>query len=245
MISIEHVNKSYNDKLAVRDLNLEIPDGEVFAFLGPNGAGKTTTSKMIVGLLKPTSGTITVAGLDIADDYEEVKKVVSYVPDQPYVYDKLTGREFLYFIGRMYELDEEEIGDKIEHYVKVFETTEYVDNMIESYSHGMKQRMVISAALMHDPRIIVVDEPLVGLDPRSSRIVKDLFREKAEEGATIFMSTHMISVAEETADRIGIIHRGRLIACGTPAELREAGNAGLEDIFLQLTKEDNSHGVSL
>ena len=237
MIRLEQITKSYNGKTAVSGLDIEIPRGQVFAFLGPNGAGKTTTVKMIVGLLKPTSGSVSVCGLDVETQYEEIKKRISYVPDHPYVYDKLTGREFLYFVSKMYDLDRS--GERIERYAEIFETEDYLDNMIESYSHGMKQRIVISAALMRDPEVIVVDEPLVGLDPKSSRTVKDLLREKAKAGATVFMSTHMISVAEETADRIGIIHYGRLVADGTPDELSYAKKGGLEDVFLDITKAEN------
>lgn len=241
MIRLDNVTKTYNGKIAVDALSVEIPRGQVFAFLGPNGAGKTTTSKLIVGLLKPTSGSISVCGLDVEKNYEEVKKKVSYVPDQPYAYDKLTGREFLYFVGRMYSLSKKVCVERIEEYSGIFETGEYLDNLIESYSHGMKQRIVISAALMHNPEVIVVDEPLVGLDPKGSRIVKDLLRERAAGGATVFMSTHMISVAEETADKIGIIHHGRLIACGTPEELRRTKNSGLEDVFLDMTKDTDGN----
>ena len=237
MIHLERITKSYNGKTAVSGLNIEVPRGQVFAFLGPNGAGKTTTVKMIVGLLKPTKGSVSVCGLDVETQYEEIKKRISYVPDHPYVYDKLTGREFLYFVAKMYGLDKS--GERIERYAEIFETEDYLDSMIESYSHGMKQRIVISAALMRDPEVIVVDEPLVGLDPKSSRTVKDLLREKAKEGATVFMSTHMISVAEETADRIGIIHHGRLVANGTPDELSCAEKGGLEDVFLNITEAEN------
>jgi ABC-2 type transport system ATP-binding protein len=235
MIRIEHLVKSYNGKVAVSDLSLEIPAGSVFAFLGPNGAGKTTTAKIIVGLLKPTAGSVTVCGFDVAGQYEEVKRRVSYVPDHPYLYDKLTGREFMHFVGSMYGLDAARCEAEIEKYAGIFETHEYMDGLIESYSHGMKQRFVISAALMHDPEVIVVDEPLVGLDPKSSRLVKDLLRERAAGGAAVFMSTHMISVADETADRIGIIHRGKLIADASPVELRKSKDAKLEDVFLKMT----------
>lgn len=233
MIRLEHITKCYNGKVAVSDLDIEIPGGEVFAFLGPNGAGKTTTTKLIVGLLKPSSGSVSVCGLDVETQYEEVKRRISYVPDHPYVYDKLTGREFLHFVTKMYNLDRSE--ERIERYADIFEAHEYLDSMIESYSHGMKQRIVLSAALMRDPEVIVVDEPLVGLDPKSSRIVKDLLRKRAAEGAAVFLSTHMISVAEETADRIGIIHRGQLVADGTLGELRCAEDSSLEDVFLEIT----------
>ncbi len=164
MIRLEQITKSYNGKTAVSGLDIEIPRGQVFAFLGPNGAGKTTTTKMIVGLLKPTAGSVSVCGPDVETQYEEIKKRISYVPDHPYVYDKLTGREFLYFVAKMYGL--ENSGERIERYGEIFETGDYLDSMIESYSHGMKQRIVISAAFMRDPEVIVVDEPLVGLDPK-------------------------------------------------------------------------------
>jgi ABC-2 type transport system ATP-binding protein len=241
MIRIEKLVKSYNGKIAVSDLSLDIPAGSVFAFLGPNGAGKTTTAKIIVGLLKPTSGSVTVCGLDVQDRYEEVKRRVSYVPDHPWVYEKLTGREFLHFVGSMYGMDSATCEAAIREYADVFETHEYIDTLVESYSHGMKQRFVISAALMHDPEVIVVDEPLVGLDPKSSRLVKDLLRERAAQGATVFMSTHMISVADETADRIGIIRRGELIADASPEELRRSKNAKLEDVFLEITESEGKN----
>ncbi len=238
MIHIENLCKSYDGKAAVSDLNLDIPAGTVFAFLGPNGAGKTTTAKIIVGLLKPTSGAVTVCGLDVEKQYEELKRRVSYVPDHPWLYDKLSGREFLHFVGSMYGMDENTCEAQIRKYADIFETHDYIDGMIESYSHGMKQRFVISSALMHDPDVIVVDEPLVGLDPRSSRTVKDLLKERAAQGATVFMSTHMISIADETADRIGIILKGRLIADATPDELRKSKDAKLEDAFLEITEDE-------
>ena len=236
MIRLDNLTKSFAGTVAVSELNLEIPRGQLFAFLGPNGAGKTTTTKMIVGLLKPTSGSVSVCDLDVSTDYEEVKKRVSYVPDHPYVYEKLTGREFLHFVGKMYRLDETTCKRRIEHYTELFDTAEYIDNMLESYSHGMKQRFVISAAFMHDPEVIVVDEPFVGLDPRSSRLVRELLRKQASEGATVFVSTHMISVADEMADRIGIIHKGRMVADGTPEDLRRTRNSSLEDVFLDITE---------
>lgn len=236
------MSKFYGDKCAVRDLTLEVKAGEIFAFLGPNGAGKTTTIKMIAGLLRPTAGSISVCGYDVTAQAMLAKEVMRYVPDQPYLYDQLSGREFLRFIADLYRLEPDVAEFKVSEMVKLFELAEFAYDLTEGYSHGMKQRIVIASALLHDPKLMVVDEPMVGLDPRSARLVKNIFRAKAREGMTVFMSTHTLSVAEEVADRIGIIDRGDLVALGTVDELRAKVKieGQLEDVFLAITE---SNGV--
>jgi len=225
----------------VKNLSLTIPSGEIFAFLGPNGAGKTTTIKMIVGLLRPSSGSICVCGHDVATDAIAAKEAISYVPDQPYLYEKLTGREFLQFIADIYRLDSAMAAARVDEMVRLFELEEFVDQLTGDYSHGMKQRVVMAGALLHDPKVIIIDEPMVGLDPKSMRLVKDILREKARLGACVFMSTHTLSVAEEIADRVGIIDRGDLVALGTPQELRDMAHVEgrLEDVFLAITEGAN------
>lgn len=239
MIKIENLSKRFGEKIAVKDLSLEIKKGEIFAFLGPNGAGKTTTIKSLVGLLQPTSGKLTVCGYDMISQTIEAKKCLAYVPDQPYLYDKLTGREFIKFVGAMHGIDEKEMNREVEHLIDLFELKDYVDELTENYSHGMKQRVVFSSALIHKPQVLIVDEPMVGLDPRSAVIVKNIFQEQAKTGA-VFMSTHSLDVAEQTATRIGIFNRGELIVLGTLTELREKlqREARLEEIFLELTAEE-------
>ena len=239
-IEIEKLTKRFGAKTAVKDLTLRVAPGELYAFLGPNGAGKTTTIKVITGLLRPTSGRVTVGGHDVHANGTQARRLISYVPDQPFLYEKLSGREFLLFVARMYRMDRAVYTKKIEQLSERFDTTEYLDELAESYSHGMKQRIVISAAILHDPKVIVVDEPMVGLDPRSARLVKDVLREMVDAGVCVFMSTHTLSMAEEVADRIGIIHRGSLVAEGTVDELRSHGHTSgkLEDIFLTLTREE-------
>ena len=240
MIDIENVVKRFGRKTAVDDLSLKIPAGELFAFLGPNGAGKTTTIKVTVGLLRADEGMVRICGHDILAEAMEAKANVSYIPDQPYLYDKLTGREFLEFVGRMYHMEESPRREKIEELVHVLSMGDFLDDLAEQYSHGMKQRVVIAAALLHDPRVIIVDEPMVGLDPKTARIVKDILRSLSRNGTAIFMSTHSLGVAEELADRIGVIHHGRLVGLGTLTELRAAsgGAHGLEEMFLRLTAEE-------
>jgi len=238
-IEISHLTKRFGEKVAVDDLTLHVRPGELYAFLGPNGAGKTTTIKVITGLLRPTSGSVRVAGHDLLGDSVDARRLISYVPDQPFLYEKLSGREFLRFVGDMYGMDRAERDDKIDRLSERFGTTEYLDDLAESYSHGMRQRVVITAAILHDPRVLVVDEPMVGLDPRSARLVKDALREMVANDVCVFMSTHTLSIAEEVATRIGIIHRGGLVAEGTVDELRSAGDTSgrLEDIFLTITRE--------
>ena len=241
MIETENLTKCYGQKVAVKDLDLVVERGEVFAFLGPNGAGKTTTIKVMVGLLSPTKGRVRICGHDVQKEHIQAKSKVSYVPDQPYLYDKLSGREFLNFVGRMYGLGQAERERKIAELTDLFELHDYLDDLCERYSHGMKQRVVVSAALMHDPQVLIVDEPMVGLDPKSARLLKDILRTRARNGCTVFMSTHTLSVAEECADRVGVIHHGERVALGTLAEIRGMGAAGgLEDAFLALTAEDEA-----
>lgn len=238
MISIRNVNKQYGAKWAVKDLNLEVPSGEFFAFLGPNGAGKTTTIKMIAGLLRPTSGSIEVCGRSVERDYIGAKGLMAYIPDEPFIYDKLTGREFLDFVGRMYRMPLDELQRDIDRMIERFDMRVYIDELTETYSHGMKQRLAISAALVHHPKVIVVDEPLVGLDPVTSRIVKDTFKEQSRSGVTLFMSTHLLSIAEEVSDRVGIIMNGTMVALGSCDEVKKlkSGSESLEEAFFHIVE---------
>jgi ABC-2 type transport system ATP-binding protein len=238
-IQIDRVSKWYGRNRAVSDLTLAIPWGEVFAFLGPNGAGKTTTIKMICGLLRPNDGEIYVCGFPMSADGLPAKARLAYVPEQPFLYDKLTAREFLHFVAEMYAVPEAQRDQRLDMLVRQLAIGAFLDQLTESFSHGMKQRVVLAAALLHDPQVLVIDEPMVGLDPRSGRTVKDLFVERARQGRTVFMSTHTLEVAAAVADRIGIIHKGQLIAVGSMDELkrRAAGSATLEEAFLRLTEE--------
>jgi len=237
MIRLEHVTKIYGSLVAVDDLCLEIKKGEVFGFLGPNGAGKTTTIRMITGLVKPTSGKIFIDKWNIEKNPVEAKRVIGFVPDRPYLYEKLTGREMLRFIAGLYEMDTSEIDERIDNLLRLFEIEQWADELIEGYSHGMKQRLVIASALLHRPKVIVIDEPMVGLDPKGAKLVKRLFKEVSTEGISVFLSTHTLEVAEEVCDRIGIINEGKLIAVGTLEELRKKTGTEerLESIFFQLT----------
>lgn len=237
-ISLVGVRKSYGRQVAVSGLTLEIPRGELFAFLGPNGAGKTTTIKLIVGLLQPDAGEVTVCGRHIGSNGLAAKAALAYVPDQPFLYEKLTGREFLYFVAEMYGLGRADRDQMLGSLIRRLDITEFLDQLTESYSHGMKQKVVLAAALLHRPTVLVIDEPMVGLDPRTVRSVKDLFTEHTRAGGTVFMSTHTLDIAEALAGRIGIIHRGELIAVGTLDELRRKARCerSLEEIFLELTE---------
>ena len=240
MIELENVTKRFGSKVAVNRLTLEVPRGELFAFLGPNGAGKTTTIKVITGLLRADEGTVRVCGHDILNDAINAKRTISYIPDEPYLYEKLSGREFLEFVGRMYQMGRDDVRRRVAELSELLSLDDFLDDLAEQYSHGMKQRVVIAAALMHGPKVLVVDEPMVGLDPRSARVVKDQLRALARDGTAIFMSTHTLGVAEELADRIGIITHGNLVALGTLEELHETsgGAHGLEASFLRLTAEE-------
>jgi ABC-2 type transport system ATP-binding protein len=237
LISTENLVKRYGDKTAVNNVTFEVRGGEVFGFLGPNGAGKTTTIKMIVGLLRPTSGTVRVAGYDVQSQALQAKATSGYVPDTPNLYPKLSGRELLRFVGDLYEVDPQQVQRRSEEFLKLFELDQAGDDAIDSYSHGMQQKTALAAALIHDPNVLVLDEPTVGLDPRSARLIKDLLRQMADRGSAIFLSTHILEIAERMCDRIGIINKGELIAIGTMDELRAMGKgeASLEDIFLDLT----------
>lgn len=237
-IGLAGVSKSYGRKPAVCDLSLQIPRGELFAFLGPNGAGKTTTIKMIVGLLRPDTGHVQVCGHAVGSNGLAAKAKLAYVPDQPFLYEKLTGREFLYFVAEMYGMSSQRRDRILEHLIRRLDIREFLDQLTESYSHGMKQKVVLAAAMLHEPEVLVIDEPMVGLDPRTIREVKNLFVQHTRSGGTIFMSTHILDIAEAVADRIAIINEGRLITIGTLAQLRARARReqSLEEIFLQLTE---------
>jgi ABC-2 type transport system ATP-binding protein len=240
MIEIANVTKSYGNKVAVRDLNLIVPDGELFAFLGPNGAGKTTTIKMLCGLLFPTTGAVKVGGFDLRTHGDEARRLISYVPDLPFLYEKLTGREFLQFTADLYGMAPARARDRTAQVIDLFHLDEFVDDLTERYSHGMRQRTVFAAALLHEPRLLIADEPTVGLDPKSVRELKTLLKQLAQGGVTVFLSTHTLDIAQELADRIGIIHNGRLIGCGTLETLRKQASmdGNLEDVFLEITRQN-------
>ncbi len=243
MIQLVHLSKRYGTLLAVDDINLEVPAGEIFGFLGPNGAGKTTTIRMMMGLMQPTSGQVLLGGHDLDNSPIAAKKLCGFVPDRPHIYEKLTGAEFLDFVAGLYQIPGPLAATRREQLLEMFDLTQWATELVESYSHGMKQRLVMAAALVHAPRLLIVDEPMVGLDPRGARLLKRTLQQLARNGVTVFMSTHSLEVAEETCDRIGIINQGRLIAVGSVDELRrQAGshaNATLEAIFLKLTNGED------
>jgi ABC-2 type transport system ATP-binding protein len=241
MLKLEGVAKQYGRFQALQPLDLEVRAGEVFGFLGPNGAGKTTTIRMIAGVLSPTAGRITIGGLDIALHPVESKRKVGYVPDRPYLYDKLTAREFLAFVGRLYGISRDDVAARTERLLGDHGLLDRADELVEAFSHGMKQRLVLSAALLHEPPLLVVDEPMVGLDPAGARMVKDLFRRLATEGRTLFLSTHSLDVAQEVCHRVGILYKGRLVALGTMDEL--TASADLEEVFLRITEEQSEPGA--
>jgi len=238
MINLINLTKLYKGLRAVDRINLKIEKGVCFGFLGPNGAGKTTTIRMMAGVLKPTEGQIIINGHDLAKEPSAVKQCVGFIPDRPFMYEKLTGLEFLHFVAGLYSLNStSSLDQRIEDLLGLFELKHWEEELIESYSHGMKQRLIMCAALIHQPKVLIVDEPMVGLDPKGARLVKNIFREQAAKGTTLFMSTHSLEVAEEVCEEIAIIQEGRIIARGTAGELKEqAGMDGnLEDIFLRLT----------
>jgi ABC-2 type transport system ATP-binding protein len=237
MIELDHLVKKFGDLTAVNDISLTIGRGEFFAMLGPNAAGKTTTIKLLAGLMKPTSGCARICGFDIQTQPIEARKRLAYIPDYPFLYDKLTAWEFFRFIGQLFHLDAARIEKNAKELVARFHLTDFADRSLEGLSHGTRQRVAIVAALLHEPEVFVIDEPMVGLDPQHARIVKDVLKERSLAGMTVLVSTHQLSIAEEMADRIGIIHGGKLIAVGNREELRkQSGNAGqLEEIFLSLT----------
>jgi ABC-2 type transport system ATP-binding protein len=238
IIQIKKLTKTFGGMKAVDNLSLDVAEGEFFCFLGPNGAGKTTTIKVLTGLLRPTSGTAFVGGHDISIDPVSAKRIIGYIPDHPYLYEKLSGREFMRFVAGMYHVNGEALDEEIETLLGLFGIDAYADQLIEDYSHGMRQKLIFSATFLHAPRVVIVDEPWVGLDPKSIRFVKDYLKMKTREGVAIFMSTHTLSIAEEVADRIGIIHKGRLIALGTVEDIKENKLGNLEDVFLALTAEE-------
>jgi ABC-2 type transport system ATP-binding protein len=240
MIELVNLTKKFGELVAVNDVTLTVPRGEFFAVLGPNAAGKTTTIKMLTGLIKPTSGAARVAGFDVQQEPLEVRRRMAYVPDFPFLYDKLTPWEFLRFTGQLFRMEEDRVTSAAKELIARFNLEDYLRKPIEGLSHGTKQRVAIASALLHDPEVFVIDEPMVGLDPHHSRVVKDIFKERSRAGMTVFLSTHQLSVAEEMADRIGIIHQGRFIAVGTREELRrQSGTAGaLEGSFLALTAQE-------
>jgi ABC-2 type transport system ATP-binding protein len=235
MIELRRVAKRFGTFVAVDGIDLHIPRGQLYGFLGPNGAGKTTTIRMMTGLYRPTSGACLVNGCDVQLDPLNAKRAIGYVPDQPHLYEKLTGREFLFFIGGLFRMPSSRVRAKIEEFVRAFELERFIDKRAEEYSQGMRQRIVLSAALLHDPQVLIIDEPLVGLDPRSARLVKDTLKARTREGLTVFMSTHLLEIVEELCDRIGIIKDGRLIH----EEVRNGAagfNGQLEARFLELTR---------
>jgi len=239
LIEILDLTKRFGRKVAVDELSLSIAPGEIFAILGPNGAGKTTTMKVLAGLLRPSAGSALVGGFDVVKEPVRAKRLLAYIPDEPYLYDKLTGREFLYFVGDLFGMTRPEIEDKTRDLIESFELGEFLDELAESYSHGMKQRVVVSAALLHSPKAMVIDEPTVGLDPKSARHMRDLLRKLAEEnGSAVFLSTHVLPVAEQLADRIGIMDHGRLLACAPADQIKAmAGAESLEETFLKITAD--------
>ncbi len=241
MIKFQNATKKFGELTAVNNLNLEIKSGEFFGFLGPNGAGKTTTIKMITGLYSPTSGKIFINGIDIQKNPVEAKMLIGYVPDEPFLYDKLTGIEYLYFSGGLYNLDKSTLKNRIDEMIELFELGNWIYKLTEEFSRGMRQRIAIASALLHNPKVIVIDEPIVGLDPVSANIVKKILRQKANEGSAIFMSTHLLSIAEELCDRIAIIKDGNIIFESDSKMLKEikySNDKRLESLFIELMKEE-------
>ena len=240
MIEIKDLTKDFGTTVAVNRLSLHVRPGEIYGFIGPNGAGKTTTIRMMGGIIEPTSGSILIGGIDIKKDPVAAKQIIGFVPDRPFLYEKLTGMEFLKFISDLYHVDPALMPRRAQELLMQFALWEWADEIIEAYSHGMKQRLIIAAALLHDPGVLVIDEPMVGLDPAAVRMVKDILKGLAAQSVTIFVSTHTLSIAEDLCDRIGVIHKGMLLAQGTVAELNTAartGEARLEEVFLTLVKE--------
>jgi len=238
MIKIENVTKTYGNFCAVNDISLEVRPGEIFAFLGVNGAGKTTTIRMLTGILQPSTGRISIGDFDLEAEPEKAKAITGYIPDRPYLYAKLTGREFLYFVADLYMVEPRIAETQIDSLLLEYGLTRWQDELIENYSHGMKQRLATCAALVHSPKLLVVDEPMVGLDPHGAKLLKERFKSYAKSGMSIFLSTHSLNVAEEVADRLAIIHQGKILTTGTLDDIRAlTGKAdeGLEQMFLELT----------
>ena len=250
MIKIDSLCKNYGDFCAVKDLTLHVPRGELFCFLGPNGAGKTTTIKVLTGLLRPTSGSAAINGIDIQKDPLASKKCIGYVPDMPFLYERLTTTEFFEFTGHLYEVPDEEIRSELELSFSLFDLEGQKNSLIKDLSHGMRQRLIYASTFLHKPGVMFIDEPLIGLDPKTIRLIKDLLIRKARAGMTVFLTTHILALAEDIADRIGIILHGRLVALGSLDELlqRHGKADNLEQLFLDLTKHDSDdpiHGSPL
>jgi ABC-2 type transport system ATP-binding protein len=245
MIHIEHLSKRYGDTQALTDLTLEVPKGELFCFLGPNGAGKTTTIKILTGLLRPTSGTASIAGYDVQKESVKTHQCMGYIPDMPFLYDRLTPVEFLLFIGELYGMSREAVASREEDIFDLFGLQDYRRAIIKDLSHGMRQRLIYACAFLHEPQVLFIDEPLIGLDPRTIRLIKDLLIQKARAGMTIFLTTHILALAEDIADRIGIIQHGRLTALGTLDELlsKSRRSRDLENLFLEVTGGDEVVGL--
>lgn len=238
MIKAKALSKKFGSLVAVDNLSLDIAPGELFCFLGPNGAGKTTTIRMLIGLLKPTSGSVTLGDIDVWANPRAAKQIIGFVPDTPTLYDKLTAKEFLDFVGDIYQVSLDKRRRRIDDLLELFELTDSSNDMLSGYSHGMRQKVCIAAALLHDPKIIFLDEPTVGLDPRSAKLIKDILKELSSKGVCILMSTHILEIAERMADRVGIIKRGKLLFTGTVAQLgtqRGASGESLENLFLEMT----------
>ncbi len=238
MIRLEGITKHYGSFVAVDHISLEVPRGVLYGCLGPNGAGKTTLLRMIAGILRPTDGRVLIGNDDIQGSPISAKMRLGFIPDRPFVYDKLTGVEFLRFVAGLYGQEGDAVERRIAELLEVFELSSWKDELIEAYSHGMRQKLIISSALIHRPECIVVDEPMVGLDPKGARLLKDIFRQFVDRGGTVLMSTHTLEVAEAMCDQIGILQHGKIVAHGTMAEIRRqhaAGDASLEELFLKLT----------
>lgn len=242
MIQLSDLTKDYGTTLAVNKLNLNVAAGEIYGFIGPNGAGKTTTIRMMGGILAPTSGKIIIGGLDMSKNPVEGKKIIGFIPDRPFLYEKLTGMEFLRFSSDLYDVNRKIFPEKAKNLLQQFALWNWADELIEAYSHGMKQRLIIAAALLHDPQVLIIDEPMVGLDPEAVHMVKDILKELAARETTVFVSTHTLSIAEDLCHRIGMIHKGTLLAEDNLDELKniaKLGEAKLEEVFLTIIKENS------
>jgi ABC-2 type transport system ATP-binding protein len=247
MIRIINLRKQYGRLAAVDNLNIEVAPGEIFGFLGPNGAGKTTTIRVMMGILRASSGRVILGGHDVEQEPQQAKAIAGFIPDRPFIYEKLSGKEFLTFIAKLHRMESARRKRRIDELLEYFELSNWQDELVEGFSHGMKQRLVLCAALVHEPRILIVDEPMVGLDPKGARTIKNLFRSLAEAGTTVFLSTHSLSVAEEVCHRIGIIQKGHLIASGSMADiyrLTHGQDSNLEDVFLELTQQQDDFTLS-
>lgn len=243
MIELKNLSKNFGRTRAVSNLNLAIPPGELFALLGPNGAGKTTTVKMITGLMLPTEGEIFIKGISLLNEPEKAKSVIAYIPDEPFLYPELTGREFIFFVSRLYGMEKKTIEDRMGYLFEEFRIDEWIDSPSSEYSHGMRQKVIFIQALIHNPDVIVIDEPMVGLDPVSVRTVKTLLKERVSGGTVVFMSTHSLSLVEEISDRVGVIDNGILIEIGKVSELKKRKGktyATLEEVYFKLTEEERS-----